>query len=289
VQHAVGLFETMHACATETEPEGRVFRLAEHMARLQTSARELGLSDDLKVRPLGEAIEAVVKESKLATGTSAARVRVTVTGGDLNLLQAGAGQSHDPTIIIHATPATPYPHEMFERGVTATIADTKVNPLNRHESHKTVNYWWRLRELQQAAQRGAAEAIVLQVTNHVAGGCVSNLFVVKDGLLLTPIARGEEGKGAIPSPVLPGVTRGAILEIAKSKAIPVTTRLLTIDDVLDADELFLTNASFGVLPIVQVERKKVGVPIDQDTLLPEPGPTTRKLRAALFDWRAFDV
>jgi len=178
---------------------------------------------------------------------------------------------------------------MFERGVAITIADTKANPLNAREAHKTVNYWWRLRELQQAAQKGAGEALVLQVTNHVSGGCVSNLFVVKDDELLTPTARGEEEQGAIPSPVLPGVTRGAVLEIAQAKGIPVTTRLLTIDDVLDADELFLTNSSFGVLPVVQVERKRIGVPEGDEEAIPAPGQHTLAIRGALVELRASDV
>ena len=130
---------------------------------------------------------------------------------------------------------------------------------------------------------------MLQVTNHVSGGCVSNLFVVKDDELLTPTARGEEEQGAIPSPVLPGVTRGAVLEIAKAKDIPVTTRLLTIDDVLDADELFLTNSSFGVLPVVQVERKRIGVPEGDDEAIPAPGEHTRAIREALVELRSSDV
>lgn len=292
VQHAVGLFETMHACSTETETKGRVFRLAEHLERLATSARELGLSNDLKVRPLGEAIEGVVKQSGLAADGRAARVRVTVTGGDLNLLQSQGSSSHDPTIIVHVSPATAYPAEMFERGVGITIADTKANPLNSHESHKTINYWWRLRELQQASQRGAGEALVLQVTNHVAGGCVSNVFAVKDGVLLTPIVRGEEEQGGIASPVLPGVTRAAVIELAAERGVEVLRRMLTIDDVLDADELFLTNSSFGVLPVVQVERKLIGVAQDEEGNADAPpvvGEVTKGLRLGIEELRRTDV
>lgn len=292
VQHAVGLFETMHACATGAEPSGRVFRLAEHLQRLAASAQELGLSNDLKTRPLAEVIESLVQQSGLARDGAAARVRLSVTGGDLNLLQAAGESIHDPTIIIHITPATQYPDEMFERGVAITIADTKANPLNAHEPHKTINYWWRLRELQHASQKGAGEALVLQVTNHVAGGCVSNLFAVKNGALLTPIARGEEEQGGIPSPVLPGVTRAAIAEIAEQRGIGVTRRMLTIDDVLDADELFLTNSSFGVLPVVQVERKLIGVEQDEQgnaEEAPVVGDVTKTLRLALNDLRMTDV
>lgn len=259
-QHAVGLFETITAAS------GRVIHLQEHLARLERSARELRLTESLSPGPLGQAIELAYQKSEL----DRARIRLTLTGGDLNMLARARETNTDnadasdqsggdtPTILIHCAPATPYPDEMFEQGVTVTIADTKANPLNHFEGHKTLSYWWRLRELQTAASRGAGESIVLQVTNHLAGGCVSNLFLVKDGALLTPIARGEEEETAVPSPVLPGVTRGFVLGHAEEAGIPVHRRLLTVDDLLDADEAFLTNASWGVLPITRVESREIG-------------------------------
>lgn len=254
--HAVGLFETMTARAT---PDGVVVDgLEEHLDRLQASAAELGLSRDLKTGPLGEALIETVRRS----GYDRARVRLTITGGDLNLLRATGRGAHTPTVLIDAQPATQYPETMFTRGVMAVIADAKANPLDPTAGHKTLNYWWRLRELQTAAGRGAGEAIVLQVSNHVCGGCVSNLFVVRDGTLVTPIARGEEqeigGKGAIPSPVLPGITRARVLKEAKKMGLAVERRMMGIGDVLDADEVFLTNSSWGVLPVTAVEAEPVG-------------------------------
>lgn len=254
--HAVGLFETMAARAT---PDGVVVDgLEEHLDRLQASAAELGLSRDLKTGPLGEALVETVRRS----GYDRARVRLTITGGDLNLLRATGRGAHTPTVLIDAQPATQYPETMFTRGVMAVIADAKANPLDPTAGHKTLNYWWRLRELQTAAGRGAGEAIVLQVSNHVCGGCVSNLFVVRNGTLVTPIARGEEqevgGKGAIPSPVLPGITRARVLKEAKKMGLAVERRMMGIGDVLDADEVFLTNSSWGVLPVTAVEAEPVG-------------------------------
>lgn len=296
-QHGVGLFETMLAQATDAAPAGRVFRLAEHMARLEGSAKALGLVSTLNTRALGEAVEGAVETSGIcqagdAQGTRA-RVRLTLTGGDLNMLAAArsggaGGAGADPTVLIDVTPAQRYPSEMFERGVSLTVASAKANPLNEADGHKTLNYWWRLRELQSAAQRGAGEALVLMVTNHVCGGAVSNLIAVKHasdsadgggansaghatgGELVTPIARGEESGGALPSPVLPGITRGAVLEFARDAGLNVTKRMLSIDDVLDADEVLLTNSSWGVLPVVRVEAKEIG-----DAA---PGPVGRLLR-----------
>jgi branched-subunit amino acid aminotransferase/4-amino-4-deoxychorismate lyase len=263
LQHAVGLFETMLAVGGET------IDLARHLERLRDSAMQLRLSDDLRAPALAEAVEAVVEKASL----DRARVRLTITGGDLNLLAVGAGPA-DPTILIDARPATAYPEPMYEQGVVTTIADRRDNPLDPFAGHKTLNYWPRLAELQRASSKGAAEAVTLQVSNHLAGGCVSNLFIVKDDELFTPTARGEEEPGAIASPVLPGITRGRILEWAGDQDRLATPKLLTIDDLLDADEAFLTNSSWGVLPISRVEQKEIGGGA--------PGPVAR---AMLERWR----
>ncbi len=290
LQHGVGLFETMLG-GTGPDGEARVVRLGDHLDRLATSARELRLSDSIRTQALGDAVLETLRRSALPR----ARIRLTVTGGGVNLLPSSSSSGNephappriDPTILIVAQPATVYPDEMFARGVRITIADARVNPLMPDQAHKTLNYWWRLRELQQASAKGAAEALVFQVTNHLAGGCVSNAFIVtkREGrpTLLTPMARGdappeptpgtEPARGTVlPSPVLPGITRAAILDAAAEEGLAVERRMVTIDEVLGADELFLTNSSWGVLPIVAVEREAIA-----DA---HPGPITERLRTA---------
>jgi len=247
LQHGVGLFETMLARGNE------VIDLGRHLDRLRDSAKALRLSDDLRTPALAEAVLAVVEKAGLET----ARVRLTLTGGDLNLLSGAAGPS-DPTVLIDARAATAYPEGMYEQGVAAAIADRRDNPLDPFGGHKTLNYWPRLHELQKASAKNAAEAITLQVSNHLSGGCVSNLFIVKGDELLTPLARGEEEPGAIPSPVLPGVTRRRVIDEADELGLTARTRLLNINDLLDADEAFLTNSSWGVLPVVRVESGSIG-------------------------------
>lgn len=305
LQHGVGLFETMlGGCAGEPPRRPWVFRLEEHLERLIASAAQLGLSDSLRAPALAQAVLSTVERAALPM----TRVRLTITGGDLNLLdRRGAMQGDrpasspptstapgapiapiDPTILIVAQPASEYPSEMFDRGVSLVVAGLKVNPLDPIAGHKTLNYWARLRELQIAARARAGEALVMQVTNFLAGGCVSNAFVVKQGTLITPIARGEESGsepavGAAParsasapmptpSPVLPGVTRGWVLDWAREQRLRTERRMVSISDVLDADELFLTNSSWGVLPCVRVEQKQIGSGA--------PGEVTRRLLAA---------
>ncbi len=302
-QHGVGLFETMLAVGGG---EWRVLHLRQHLQRLSVSAKGLGLSESLRVAALEEAvIRTVARAGEELEDVSRLRVRLTITGGDLNMLgrarganSSESGQPHPgpppggegdqgPTLLIVAQPATEYPAEMFERGVSAVVADLRVNPLDPFSGHKTLNYWARLRELQVAASKRAGEALVFQVTNHLAGGCVSNAFVVRGGTVYTPIARGEEsevaeGGGAytaagldphdsatpaasagdrgavLPSPVLPGIVRRWVMDWCAAEGIEVERRMLTIDDVLGAEEVFLTNSSWGVLPVVKVEREAVG-------------------------------
>ncbi len=257
-QHGVGLFETMLGGTTASD-EPWVLHLDRHLDRLALSARALGLSDSLRTGALAEAVVETVRRAALPR----ARLRLSITGGDLSMLaRAGSRGDHDPTILIAAQPATMYPDALFERGGALIVADARANPLNPCEGHKTLNYWWRLRELQRAAAAGAAEALVLQVSNHLCGGCVSNVFLRSGDTLLTPIARGEEqqvgGRTALPSPVLPGITRSWVIDQAPAMGLAVRMEMLSAAEVLEADEVFLTNSSWGVLPIVKFEASAIG-------------------------------
>ena len=288
-QHGVGLFETM--LAVRRGDEAAVLHLEEHLARLAGSSRALGLTETLRTGALAEAVDRVAARGlEEHPAAPRLRIRLTITGGDLNLLSAAPRAETAPTLLIVAQPATEYPAEMFRRGVAATIADWKANPLDTFQGHKTVNYWARLRELQVAAGKRAAEALVFQVTNHLTGGCVSNAFLVKNGELITPVARTEEdevalehetppesgnrydprAKGAVvPSPVLPGIVRRWVMDWALAAGIQVSRRLVTVSDVLSADEVFLTNSSWGVLPVVAVEAGTIGAG--------QPGEIARRL------------
>jgi branched-subunit amino acid aminotransferase/4-amino-4-deoxychorismate lyase len=281
-QHGVGLFETMLAVVESGGDRPRVIALWEHLERLRSSASALGLVSQLHLSALAEAVErTAAKQAEASPDTERFRVRLTLTGGDLNLLRGAErreGTAHEPTLLIVAQPATAYPPEMLDKGVMASIADWRVSPLDPMAGHKTLNYWGRLRELQRAAAIGAGESLVFSITNHLVGGCVSNAFLVKNGEISTPIARGEEGgadeptanldtplpdpgaraSGALPSPVLPGITRKWAMDWAHGAELRVRARMLTIADVLSADEVFLTNSSWGVLPIVAIETQRVG-------------------------------
>lgn len=302
--HAVGLFETLLGGngSGADEGEGRdpgdrsspwAVSLTEHMDRLRDSASELGLAEHVNTSALADAVLEAIEESRLPR----ARVRLTFSGGDLNMIgrswekakkpgarpgppsdaadgedAAPTSTGADPTVLIVVQDATAYPPEMYERGIAVTIADTRANPLDPLAGHKTLNYWGRLRELRNAGSKGAAEALVLQVTNHLSGGCVSNALIIREGRLITPAARGEEEPGTLPSPVLPGTVRAWALEWAGDRGLPVERRPVAIDELLGADEIILTNSSWGALPVVKVEREAIG-----DGVV---GPVAKSLRAA---------
>lgn len=268
--HGVGLFETMAAV------NGKVFRLKQHLERLAVSARELGLSPRLETEPLGEAVNRTLEHNSV----DAARVRLTITAGPLatpGAAQASTGTPAEPTVLIAPTEPTVYDPKYFEQGIMALIAPPAANPFDQTAGHKTLNYWPRLRTLRQAAAAGAGEAIWLSVTNHLASGAVSNIFLVKDGELLTPIARGEEEPGALGAPVLPGITRAVVMELAEGMGLSVNRRMLSVEDLLDADEVFLTNSSWHVLPVTQVEKK----PIADGTVGELTGQLREKLLATI--------
>ena len=242
LQHGVGLFETMLA------QNGTVFKAREHMERLATSAQQLRLTEKLQIDPLIDALQLTLEENN----QSSARLRLTITGGDLNMLQQTGSSGGDPTIVIQSQPPTEYPQVFYDNGVKVSLASGRVNPYEFGAGHKTLNYWSKLLNLQLAAMQQCGEALWLTPTANIAGGCVSNVFLVKNGTLFTPMARGEEDEGDEPSAVLPGITRQTVIDIANDLGFGTSRATVTFDDVLGADEVFLTNSSWGVLPVVGV-------------------------------------
>ena len=114
--------------------------------------------------------------------------------------------------------------------------------------------------LKNAHEKLAAEALWFTTENALAEGCISNVFLVKDGTLLTP---------PVSTPILPGVARKTVLEIAEAENIDCIEQPLGVDDLLGADEVFLTNVVMEVLPVVAVEAHTVTEG--------KPGPITKKL------------
>ena len=267
--HAAGVFTTMRSYG------GKVFRLEQHLRRLRDSCEALFIPLQHKDEVLARAASDVLEGNSLAD----ARLRLTVTRG-LARQDPLHGLRLEPTTFLTATDLEPYPQEFYRRGLTVILNDEqKLNPYDLQAGHKTLNYFSRLAALREANRRGAGEALWFDVHNYLQSGSISNVFVVKDGRLLTPPTPQEIRDKGVASPpphsksaTLPGVTRAVVMELAAKEGVEARPAALTVNDVLDADEVFLTNSIMGVMPVCRIERKAVGAD--------EPGPVTLRVSEA---------
>jgi branched-subunit amino acid aminotransferase/4-amino-4-deoxychorismate lyase len=174
-----------------------------------------------------------------------ARLRLTLTAGPM----VEQDEKRRATLLITATRFEPYPAEYYKNGVLVVLCPFRQNPAEPIYGHKTTNYYSRMIALNLARQKRAAESLWFTVDNRLAEGCISNVFLVKDSMLYTPPLR---------TPVLAGVARKTVCEIAVKNSIKLVEKDLLISDVLDADEVFLTNVIMQVMPVTRVEQHTVG-------------------------------
>ncbi|GMU80999.1 MAG: 4-amino-4-deoxychorismate lyase [Planctomycetota bacterium] len=232
----VGLFSTMRAY------EGRVFRLQRHLDRLKASAAALGWTHN----PDEELMRSCVEQVVAATEQADARVRLTVTTGTL---RAGHEAPAELLVVANASPGVAYPEELYRKGVTVAVSRFRQHPFDPIIGHKTTSYFSRLASLREAHQRGAFEALWLNLDAQVAEGAMSSVFAVQDGVLVTP---------PLDTPVLPGITRATVLEIAAKLRIAAREQPLTLEEFLACDEAFLTSSLFEIMPVVRLERRTIG-------------------------------
>jgi branched-chain amino acid aminotransferase len=233
--YGAGLFETMRSY------NGVVFALDDHLDRLFFSAKILSIEINHDRKFITDAIYQVIEANKLTD----ARLRLTLTGGPMSL----SGDKKKSTLLITATKIQPYPKEYYEKGVLVVLCPYRQNQNEPTCGHKTTSYFPRMISLKMAHQKRAAEALWFTSDNRLAEGCISNIFLVKDTTIYTP---------PLYTPVLPGVARKNVCTLAIENSIKLVEEDLTIDDVLGADEIFLTNVIMQVMPVVQVEKHAVG-------------------------------
>ena len=238
-----GLFETFRA------RRGAVYRLERHLDRLAAGARTLGIALTLTPPELQRAVRELTERCGLVD----ARVRLTLTAGP-----AGGR----PSLLVQARAASDYPARVYEQGMSAVTASTRRNETSPLSRVKSLHYLDNLLAREAARRTGADEALLLNTRGLFADGSGSNIFIVRAGELLTPPV--EDG-------ALPGVTRGAVLELAEAAGIAVREVSLTSEELSSADEAFLTNAVGGLMPLVSVDGAPVGSGV--------PGEVTQRLRA----------
>lgn len=232
--YGAGLFETMRSY------KGTVFSLKDHLDRLFFSSRSLSINNPYDRKYLTDTIYKVLQANKLTD----ARLRLTLTNGPMSL----PDEQRAPTLLITATKLQPYPAEYYKKGVLVVLCPFRQNAGEPTCGHKTTSYFSRMIALNRAHQKRAAEALWFTTNNRLAEGCISNVFLVKDSVLYTP---------PIETPVLAGVARKTVCQIALTNSIKLVEKDLYIDDVLAADEIFLTNVIMQIMPVTAVEKHTV--------------------------------
>lgn len=233
--YGAGLFETMRSY------NGVVFALKDHLDRLFFSARTLSIHNTYDRKYITDSIYKVLRANKLTD----ARLRLTLTNGPMSEPE----QQRKPTLLITATKLQPYPAEYYKKGVLVVLCPFRQNAGEPTCGHKTTSYFSRMIALNHAHQKRAAEALWFTTDNRLAEGCISNFFLVKESVLHTP---------PIETPVLAGIARKTVCQIALTNSIKLVEKDLSIDDVLAADEIFLTNVIMQIMPVTAVEKHTVG-------------------------------
>jgi branched-chain amino acid aminotransferase len=251
-----GVFESMRSYA------GRVFRLAQHLDRLARSAALAGLEG----APLRSDLEAAVGELVAANRLTDARIRLTLTRGR-GRPGDYVGTDSPPTIVISAAAYAGLPADVVEAGATATVARRRAVPADCLDpAIKSLSRMPSVLARREAAERGAFETILLDASGRLTEGTSSNVFLVSAGRILTPAA---------PGGALPGVTRRAVFEVAAAAGLEIREADLSADRLDAAEEVFLTNSSWEVLPVARIGERPVGEG--------RPGPAARLLLARYRD------
>ena len=243
--HGASSFTTMRA------HNGVVFRLAEHVERLLETVKVLGM----RSKGTGEGLAAATRDVVAANGLVEARVRITLTPGSV--------QGGDPTVLITAAPLPEYPPHWYAKGISVVLSSFRQGSDDLTFGHKSGCYLPRVSAFQEACSKGADEAIWCTPDERLAEACFCNVFLVMGGKMVTPPRQ---------TPVLPGIVRGAVLELCENLGIEADDQSpVTLRDMLNAEEIFLTSSCSGIRPVAMVERRQVPPPC--------PGEVTKRLSA----------
>ncbi len=246
--------------------EGLLVSLDDHIDRLYRSAKAVKLDIGLSKKELKSAFIKTVKRSNVQDGNT----RITVSRGDgIPLLDPRIPMK--PTIVMHAYAQKPPPavttYHPSKEGMKLMVASTRRTPSVCKDSRiKSSSYINNVLARIEAIEAGCDESIMLDINNYVCETTAANIFAVKDGKLITPSVEN----------ILEGITRNTIIDLAKSKGIETQERSMTLYDLYNADEVFLTSTRYDVTPVREISERKIG---DKT-----PGPITQKLQELYLKW-----
>jgi branched-chain amino acid aminotransferase len=247
-----GVFEGIRAYG------GRVFRLKEHVKRLFDSAQAIMLCIPMSQDEMAEAILETLRKNNLKD----AYIRPIVTRGvgDLGL---DPNKCCASTVLIIAVEWGAMYGDLYEVGLTAvTVTVRRNSPDSLPPNTKSLNYLNNIMAKIEANIKGGNEAIILDAQGRISEGSGDNIFVVKDGKVFTPYTINN----------LKGITREAVIDLARARDIEVLERDLGLFDLYTGDEVFVTGTAAEVAPVTRVDGRIIGGG--------KPGPITKELMAA---------
>ncbi len=250
-----GLFETLRAYG------GKVFRLQDHLKRLFNSAQKIFLS----IPYSQERLQEIVQETLIKNQLKEAYIRITISRGEG---LPGLSLSHDspPTVVVYAKEFPTLPIEYYDEGVKiATFPNSATQTVTLNPQIKSCNYLSQIVVKELAKRQDAFEGITLEDDKTVTEGTASNIFIVKDGKLKTP---------ALSPFILPGITRKFVIELAQQKQIECEETTVTVQDIYQANEVFIVNTGIEILPVSYADTTQIGAG--------KPGDITRELSKAFF-------
>ncbi len=245
-----GVFEGIRSYA------GRVFRLKQHVDRLFESAKSIHLQVPISREEMAKAITDTLAVNKLID----AYIRVVITrgGGSLGL---DPRKTTDPQVIVITDAISLYPPELYEHGLKIITAGTQRNhPSALNPRIKSLNYLNNILAKIEGTNAGCLEALMLNHKGEVAECTGDNIFVVRKGELHTP---------PIDAGILEGITRDAVIELARGAGYTVVERSMDRHDIYTAEECFLTGTAAEVIPVVECDGRAIGSG--------KPGPVTQDL------------
>ncbi|MGD9364728.1 MAG: aminotransferase class IV [Desulfobacteraceae bacterium] len=240
IVRGIGVFDLLRTY------NGKPYFLKEHVARLYHSAQEINLE-----MPWSQAeICSVVLETLDRNDLDEANARIIVTGGSSPDFMTPAGR---PRLLVLVTPLPKLPEWWLTRGVKVITVQVKRN----FPGAKSIDYLPAAVALRRAHAKDAIEAIYLDEQGHALEGTTSNVFMFMDDRLVTP-----------GSHILSGITRKVVLSIARDH-YPIEVRAVRREELLAAQEVFITGTNKGLVPVVQIDESIIGNG--------RPGPMTRNL------------